>query len=84
MILQEYQISKQLTQEKADLERALTTVQEALQTTSMEKEQLMKIFTDFKAHYETVQAQSHTYQKRLIDEMSARKQLEDQFEQRLN
>lgn len=43
-------------QEKAELERALFAVQEALQTSSTEKEQLHKLFLDFKQHYETVQS----------------------------
>jgi hypothetical protein len=40
--------------EKSELERALFAVQELLQTTNTEKEQLHKIFVDFKNHYETV------------------------------
>lgn len=43
-----------------------------------------KLFCDFKLHFETIQTQANTCQKRLVDEMSARKSLEDQFEQRLN
>ena len=39
---------------------------------------------DFKSHYETIQSQASVYQKRLVEEMNARKTLEDQFEQRLN
>jgi hypothetical protein len=71
-------------QEKAELERALFAVQEALQTSSTEKEQLHKLFLDFKQHYETVQSQSQAYQQRLVEEMTARKGLEDQFETRLS
>jgi hypothetical protein len=73
-----------MNQERQELERALFAVQEALQTSNTEKEQLHKVFTDFKSHYETVQAQANVYQKRLVEEMSARKLVEDQFETRLN
>lgn len=45
---------KQLSQEKNDLERALHAVQEQLQTSTTEKDQLHKVFMDFKSHYETV------------------------------
>lgn len=76
--------NKQMNQERQELERALFAVQEALQTTNTEKEQLHKVFVDFKGHYETVQAQANVYQKRLVEEMSARKLIEDQFETRLN
>lgn len=73
-----------ILQEKNELERALFAVQEALQTTTTEKDQLHKLFCDFKLHFETIQTQANTCQKRLVDEMGARKSLEDQFEQRLN
>lgn len=55
-IHQQHLHNKQLAQEKSELERALFSVQEALQTTSTEKEQLHKMFMDFKNHYETVQS----------------------------
>ena len=45
-----------LLDEKNDLERALMSVQEALQTTTNEKEQITKLFQDFKVHFETTQA----------------------------
>jgi hypothetical protein len=44
-----------ILQEKNELERALFAVQEALQTTTTEKEQLHKLFCDFKIHFETIQ-----------------------------
>jgi len=69
--------NKQQAQERQDLERALFAVQEQLQTSNTEKEQLHKIFIDFKSHYETVQSQSNVYQKRLVEEMNARKLIED-------
>jgi len=37
-----------ILEEKNDLQRALFTVQEALQTSTGEKEQLHKLFTDIK------------------------------------
>lgn len=83
-IHQQHLHNKQMNQERQELERALFAVQEALQTTNTEKEQLHKVFVDFKGHYETVQAQANVYQKRLVEEMSARKLIEDQFETRLN
>jgi hypothetical protein len=39
---------------------------------------------DFKGHFETVQSQASSYQKRLVEEINARKSLEDQFEARLS
>jgi DNA phosphorothioation-dependent restriction protein DptG len=67
----------QLLQEKNELERALFAVQEALQTSTTEKEELTKLFTDFKSHFDTVQGQAASYQKRLVEEMGARKSIED-------
>lgn len=43
-----------------------------------------KLFTDFKMNFTTIQQQCMSYQKRLVDEMTERKLLEAQFEQRLN
>ena len=43
-----------------------------------------KLFNDFKAHFATIQTQCGNYQKRLVEEMTARKAQEDQFEDRLN
>ena len=60
-IHQQHLHNKQMNQEKQELERALFAVQEALQTSNTEKEQLHKVFTDFKTHYETVQSQATVY-----------------------
>lgn len=40
--------------EKNDLERALNSVQELLQKTASEKEQIHKLFQDFKGHFEVI------------------------------
>ena len=42
-------------EEKNELERALFAVQEALQTSTSEKEQMHKLFNDFKSHFATIQ-----------------------------
>ena len=77
-------LTQALIEEKNELERALFAVQEALQTSTNEKEQMHKLFNDFKSHFATIQQQCGNYQKRLVDEMTQRKQLEEQFESRLN
>ena len=76
-------LTQVLIEEKNELERALFAVQEALQTTTSEKEQMHKLFNDFKLHFTTIQNQCNNYQKRLVEEMTARKSLEEQFENRL-
>lgn len=40
--------------EKNELWRALTDVQEILEKTKTEKDQMSKLFTDFKAHFEVI------------------------------
>jgi hypothetical protein len=52
-------------------------VQEALQTTTGEKEQLHKLFTDIKHQLSTTQHQCSDYQKRLLEEITNRKSIED-------
>lgn len=47
--------------EKNDLERALISVTDKLQATVAEKDQLSKLFTDFKSHFETIKTQCATY-----------------------
>ena len=76
-------LTQALIDEKNQLERALFAVQEALTTTTTEKEQMHKLFSDFKIHFATIQQQCTNYQKRLVEEMSTRRGLEEQFEQRL-
>ena len=69
--------------EKNELERALMSVQEMLQNTTNEKEQVTKLFQDFKVHFESIKTQSEGYQKKLVEEMRLRKSQEDMFEVRL-
>ena len=76
-------LTQALIDEKNEMERALFAVQEALTTTTSEKEQMHRLFTDFKTHFATIQQQCGTYQKRLVEEMTSRRALEEQFEQRL-
>lgn len=42
--------------EKNELERALASVSELLETTVTEKEQLGKLFADFKLHFQSVKS----------------------------
>ena len=63
-------------QEKNELERALISVTDKLQATVSEKDQLSKLFTDFKSHFETIKSQCATYQARLVEEMTTRRNLE--------
>ena len=73
-------LTQALIDEKNQLERALFAVQEALTTTTTEKEQMHKLFADFKVHFATIQQQCTNYQKRLVEEMTTRRSLEEQFE----
>lgn len=75
---------EQLRQENEDLQRALSTVERHLQTTHAEKEQLQVLHSDFKQHYEQMRQQAATYQTRLSEEVQARKDIEQAFDQRLN
>ena len=72
-----------LLTEKNDLERALGSVSDLLQQTTLEKEQLHKLFTDLKAHFDTIKTQCGAYQRRLVDELTSKRDLETHYEQRL-
>ena len=74
----------QLRMENDDLQRALGTVERHLQTAIAEKEQVNALYTDFKSHYEQMRAQSTQFQKRLSEEIYAKKELEMTVEERLN
>ena len=74
----------QLRMENEDLQRALGTVERHLQTAIAEKEQVNALYTDFKSHYEQMRAQSTQFQKRLSEEIYAKKELEMTVEERLN
>jgi predicted nucleic acid-binding Zn-ribbon protein len=75
---------EQLRHENDDLQRALATVERHLQTALAEKEQINALYNDFKLHYEQMRGQSMTFQKRLGEEMQARKELEVGLEARLS
>ena len=77
-------IFEQLRQENDDLQRALGTVERHLQTALAEKEQVNALYADFKGHYEQMRAQSDQFQKRLSEEIQAKKELELTVEERLN
>ena len=74
----------QLRQENDDLQRALGAVERHLQTAIAEKEQVNALYSDFKSHYEQMRSQSNQFQKRLSEEMQAKKELEMSVEERLN
>lgn len=64
---------EQIIAEKNDLERALSSVTDILQNTVIEKDQLSKLFNDFKQHFQTIKNQCNSYQNRLVEEITARK-----------
>ena len=55
-----------------------------LLTATAEKEQVNALYNDFKNHYEQMRAQSNQFQKRLSEEIQAKKELELTVEERLN
>ena len=73
-----------LRQQNEDLQRALGTVERHLQTAIGEKEQVSALYNDFKMHYEQMRSQSNQFQKRLSEEIQAKKELELTVEERLN
>ena len=70
--------------EKNELERALASVSDILQNTVAEKDQLSKLFNDFKNHFNVIKNQSNSYQSRLVEEMTTRKNQEQEQEMRIN
>ena len=48
-----------------------------------EKDQLSKLFNDFKQHFEVIKNQANQYQNRLVEEVTARKNLEEDYEMRI-
>lgn len=63
-------------QERIELKRALDSVSEMLQNTIVEKDQLSKLFNDFKGHFQSIKSQCTSYQNKLVDEITARKAAE--------
>ena len=59
------------------------TVSEQLQSAVSEKEQLSKLFTDFKSHFATIKSQCSSYQQKLVEEITTRKIIEQDNEQRM-
>tara|TARA_B110000285_G_C15088646_1_gene597712 strand:+ start:73 stop:252 length:180 start_codon:yes stop_codon:yes gene_type:complete len=52
---------EQVIIEKNELERALASVSDILQNTVAEKDQLSKLFNDFKQHFEVIKNQANQY-----------------------
>lgn len=48
--------------EKNELERALASVSDILQNTVVEKDQITKLYDDFKKHFQTIKHQCSGYQ----------------------
>ena len=74
---------EQIIVEKNELERALSSVSDILQNTVAEKDQLSKLFNDFKKHFQVIKNQSSGYQNRLVEEITTRKNLEQEQEMRI-
>lgn len=72
-----------ILQEKQDLERALLEVRELLERERDEKLQLDRLYHDLKGECERTKVERSHYQQRLMDEFSSKKQLEQQYEERM-
>lgn len=48
-----------------------------------EKDQLTKLFSEFKTHHETLKNEKNSYQQRLVDEITARKRAETEADERV-
>lgn len=73
-----------ILQEKGDLERALQEVRELLERERDEKLQMDRLYTDQKAECERLKSERNHYQQRLMEEFTAKKDLEGQYEARLS
>ena len=82
--MDEQAVFEHLRGENEELRKALATVERHLQTALAEKDQFSALYQDFKAHYDQKVGQSNQFQKRLGEEMQAKKELELGMEQRLN
>ncbi|CDW73834.1 UNKNOWN [Stylonychia lemnae] len=69
--------------EKNELWKALQDVQELLERTKNEKEQVTKLFADFKQHFEVIKTQCSQYHNRLVEEITSKKEIQNIYEQRL-
>lgn len=64
-------------------EKALSSVQELLERTVTEKDQMHRLFEDSKGHLDVIKRQCNAYERRLVDEITARKELERDYEFKL-
>ena len=69
--------------EKTEVEKALASVTDLYKNAAAEKEQLTKLFAEFKSHHGTLKAEKDSYQQRLVEEITARKRSEGDCEDRL-
>ena len=65
------------------MERALASVTEMYRNSVSEKDQLTKLFSEFKTHHETLKNEKNSYQQRLVDEITARKRAETEADERV-
>ena len=74
---------EKLIDEKNELWKALTDVQDLLEKTKNEKEQVTKLFSDFKSYFEVIKSQCTQYHNRLVEEITSKKEQQNQYESRL-
>ena len=74
----------QLKTENEDLQRALGAVENHLETTMKEKDQINLLYEDFRGHYEQIKTQVNSYQKRLGEEIQSRKEIEVTMDTRVS
>jgi hypothetical protein len=72
-----------ILQEKLEMERALLEVRDLLDRERDEKMQLNSLYQDQKAECERVKVERAHYQQRLMEEFSAKKDIEGQYEARI-
>jgi len=70
--------------EKQELEQALQEVRELLERERDEKLQMDRLYSDQKNECERVKSERSHYQQRLMEEFTNKKELEGQYEARLN
>eukprot|EP00347_Sterkiella_histriomuscorum_P013840 403363164 len=75
---------EKLVDEKNELWRALQDVQDILEQTKVEKDQVTKLFTDFKSHFEVIKNQCQSYHHRLVEEITSKKEIQNLYESRLS
>ena len=80
---EQYADLERVLAEKNDVEKALESVTELYKNAASEKDQLTKLFAEFKSHHETLKTEKNSYQQRLVEEITARKRSEGDCEERL-